>query len=328
MTRYSIVVPVHDEQQSLPELVRRLRVVIDDLDGESEVILVDDGSKDASFALMLDANAHDSRFKAVRLSRNFGHQIAISAGIDLAAGAAVIVMDGDLQHPPELIPEFVTRWREGFEIVYGVMERRAEGWFKRVSARVFYRLLRRLTDTDVPPAAGDFRLVDRKAVDAFRAMRERGRYVRGMFSWIGFRQVGVPYTPAPRFAGPSKYTLARMVRLATDGILSFSTVPLRIALNAGFVVAACSLLFGVGSLVSKYAGVYVVPGWLTLVLVTSFIGGIQLMVIGVLGEYVGRIYEEVKMRPLYLVDELHGFERERTYVAVGEQPPRTLDTPR
>ena len=321
--RYSVVVPVHDEQESLPELVRRLGAVLDELDGDGEVILVDDGSTDASFALMLEANAHDPRFKAARLSRNFGHQVAISAGIDLAEGDALIVMDGDLQHPPELIPELVDRWRDGYEIVYGVMEQRTEGWFKSISARLFYRVLARLSETAVAPGAGDFRLVDRKAADAFRAMHERNRYARGMFSWIGFRQIGVPYTPSPRFAGGSKYTLRRMLRLASDGILSFSTTPLRITLNLGFAVAVCSVLFAIASLVSKYAGVYTAPGWLTIVLVASLLGGIQLVVLGMIGEYIGRIYDEVKMRPLYLFRELHGFEREHVHPVLTEQsPPR------
>jgi dolichol-phosphate mannosyltransferase len=307
--KLSVVVPVHDEEESLPELGRRLAAVLDELEVESEVILVDDGSRDASYAQMLALNAHDPRFKVVRLSRNFGHQVAISAGVDLAGGDAVVVMDADLQHPPEVVPEFLARWRDGYEVVYGVMEGRPERWFKRTTARLYYRFLRRLSDVDVPSAAGDFRLVDRKAVEAFKAMRERSRYVRGMFSWIGFRQIGVPYTCPPRHAGRTKYTLPRMLGLATDGILSFSTLPLRVFLNVGFLVAFASLLFGVATLVSKFAGVYVVPGWVTLVLVTTFIGGVQLVVLGVMGEYIGRIYDEVKRRPLYLVSELHGFDR-------------------
>jgi dolichol-phosphate mannosyltransferase len=326
--RYSVVVPVHDEQESLPELVRRLGAVLDELDGDTEVILVDDGSTDASFALMLEANAHDPRFKAARLSRNFGHQVAISAGIDLAEGDALVVMDADLQHPPELIPDLVERWRDGYEIVYAVMEQRTEGWFKRTSARLFYRVLGWLSKTEAAVGAGDFRLVDRKAADAFRAMRERNRYARGMFSWIGFRQIGVPYTPPPRFAGGSKYTLRRMLRLASDGILSFSTAPLRVTLNLGFVVAVCSILFALASLVSKYAGVYTVPGWLTIVLVASLLGGIQLVVLGMIGEYIGRIYEEVKMRPLYLFRELRGFERERMHPVQAEQSSRRVGSAR
>jgi len=304
---YSIVVPIHNEQETLHELQRRLADVITRLDGEAEVLFVDDGSTDMSYPLMLELHRGDPRFKVVQLARNFGHQLAITAGIDLASGDAVVVMDGDLQHPPELLPELAERWREGYDVVYGVMTERPEGRLKRHTARVFYRLLRKLSNIDIPAAAGDFRLADRRVVEAFRAMPERNRFVRGMFAWLGFRQIAVPYAAPERFAGRSKYTLPKMIRLATDGLVSFSTRPLRLALDLGFAVAALSFLFGIASLISKFAGTFLVPGWLTIVLVTSFIGGIQLMVVGVVGEYVGRIYDEVKARPLYLVRELHGF---------------------
>lgn len=303
---FSFVIPIHDEEESLRELHHRLSSLLDTLDGSAEVILVDDGSRDASYPIMLDLNRLDPRFKVVRLSRNFGHQIAITAGLDLAHGEAVIVMDGDLQHPPEVVPELVARWREGYEVVYGVMEQRPEGWLKRTTARWYYRLLGRLSEVDVPEAAGDFRLVDRSALDAFLALRERNRYIRGMFSWIGFRQIGVPYRCPPRFAGRSKYTPRRMLRLATDGIISFSDVPLRLALHAGFVIAGLSIAYGISALIVKLAGI-AVPGWTSIAVVTSFIGGFQLILIGILGTYVGRIYDEVKERPLYLIRAAHGF---------------------
>ena len=314
MPTYSIVIPVHNEQESLRELQRRLLDVLPQLDGDVEVILVDDGSTDLSYPLMLDLHRADARFKSVHLARNFGHQLAITAGLDLACGDAVIVMDGDLQHPPELLPELAARWRDGYDVVYGAMSERSEGWLKRNTARVFYRLLGRLASVEIPPA-GDFRLADRRVVEAFRAMPERNRFVRGMFAWLGFRQIAVPYVAPPRFAGSSKYTLRRMLRLATDGLLSFSTTPLRLVLDLGFVVSLLSFLFGIATLVSKFAGVFLVPGWLTIVLVTSFIGGIQLIVVGVVGEYVGRIYDEVKARPLYLVRELHGFDDQTVHRA-------------
>jgi dolichol-phosphate mannosyltransferase len=307
---YSIVVPVHDEQEALPELYRRLTAVLAELDGGAEVIFVDDGSDDLSYPMMLEFHRADARFKVAQLSRNFGHQLAISAGIDLARGDAVIVMDSDLQHPPEVIPEFAARWRDGYEVVYGVMVDRPEGWFKRTTARGYYRLLRGFSSIEIPAAAGDFRLADRRVIDAFRAMPEQNRFVRGMFAWLGFRQIGVSYAAPPRHGGTSKYTVRRMVRLATDGLLSFSTKPLRLVLDIGFVVSIMAFLFGIGTVISKFFGAFLVPGWLTIVLVTSFIGGIQLIVIGVVGEYVGRIYDEVKARPLYLVRELHGFEQE------------------
>jgi polyisoprenyl-phosphate glycosyltransferase len=309
MNSLSVVVPVHDEQESLEELARRLTASLDAIPDVSwEAILVDDGSRDASYPMMVALAGRDPRFKVVQLSRNFGHQVALSAGVELARGDAVVLMDADLQHPPELVGDFVGLWREGNDVVYGVMRERPEGWFKRVTARAFYGLLRRLTKVDMPVAAGDFRLVDRVAVDAFVSMRERDRYVRGMFAWLGFKQVGVDYVPPPRFAGRSKYTVRRMGRLALDGIFSFSVYPLRVVLVAGLVVSIVSFLVGVATLISKFAGAHVVPGYVTIVVVVTFLSGIQLIVLGGIGEYIGRIYEEVKRRPLYVVRRTHGFE--------------------
>lgn len=305
----SVVVPVYDEQDSLEELVRRLGAVVERLHGvESEFILVDDGSDDAGLPLMIALSRRDSRVRVVQLSRNFGHQVALTAGIELAQGDAVVAMDADLQHPPELIERFVELWRSGEDVVYGVMTARPEGFLKRVTASVYYRLLNRLTSTSMPLGAGDFRLIDRVVVDAFLAMRERDRYVRGMFAWLGFRQTAVEYVAAPRYAGRTKYTVGRMMRLAVDGILSFSIFPLRVVLGVGLVVSAASFLFGIASAISKLVGVFTVPGWATLVVVTTFIGGIQLIVLGGMAEYLGRVYEEVKQRPLYVVRRLHNFD--------------------
>lgn len=305
---YSVVVPVHDEEETLPALHARLSDVLTELAGRSEIILVDDGSRDRSFEVMLALHEQDRRVKLARLSRNFGHQAAISAGLDLASGDAVVVMDADLQHPPEVIPELVARWREGYEVVYGVMsERESETRTKRLAARWFYRLLARLSDIDVPAAAGDFRLVDRKVLDAFKAMREQNRYVRGMFSWLGFRQIGVEYVCPPRFAGSSKYTLRRMVRFARDGILSFSNVPLRLMLKVGFVVSIVAVLSGIAAIVAKLTG-HGVPGYASIIVSVSVLGGVQLLVLGVIGEYIARIHDEVRERPLYVFSELRGFE--------------------
>ena len=307
--RLSIVIPVHDEQESLSELVARLTAVTDRLsDVQTELILVDDGSRDASYSLMVACAGRDRRVKVVQLSRNFGHQVALTAGIELARGDAIVLMDADLQHPPELLIEFVAEWRGGNDVVYGVMVGRPEGFLKRLTASLYYRLLNRLTNTSMPAAAGDFRLIDRAVVDAFLSMRERDRYLRGMFAWLGFRQFAVEYVPAPRFAGHSKYTLGRMMRLAVDGILSFSIFPLRIVIGVGLVVSGMSFLFGIASVMSKFLGVFTVPGWATLVVVTTFLGGIQLIVLGGMAEYIGRIYEEVKRRPLYVIRRLHNFE--------------------
>jgi len=306
--RYSIVVPLLDEEQVLPALVERLTGVLDGLDGPWEIVLVDDGSRDGTYGLAVELHTRDERVKVVRLSRNFGHQLALSAGLDVAAGEAVITMDGDLQHPPEVIPELVAAWQAGNDIVYGVMEERhGETWFKALTAGAFYRVLGRMSDIDVPQAAGDFRLVDRRALAAFRAMRESNRYLRGMFSWIGFQQAGIPYSSPPRAAGRSKYTPRKMMRLATDAIIGFSDRPLRQALNVGFVVSALSIAFGLSAVVVKLAGGFSVPGWASLMVLFGVVGGIQLIVLGVIGEYVGRIYDEVKHRPLYLVRERHGF---------------------
>jgi len=304
---YSVVIPLHDEEEVLPTLYERLVAVLDSLDGPWELILVDDGSSDGTYGLAVELHGRDPRVKVVRLSRNFGHQVALSAGLDLANGEAVVTMDGDLQHPPEVIPELTARWREGYDIVYGVMfERQGETVAKGVTARVFYRLLRWLADIDVPAGAGDFRLVDRKALVAFRAMRESNRYLRGMFSWIGFRQLGVPYVSPPRRSGRSKYTPARMMRLATNAIVGFSERPLRVALTLGFVVSAGSILFGLSAVIVKATGGLAVPGWASIMVLVGIVGGIQLVVMGVIGEYIARIYDEVKRRPLYLVSETHG----------------------
>jgi dolichol-phosphate mannosyltransferase len=303
-------VPLRDEEETLPRLYGRLVPVLDGI-GPWELILVDDGSRDGTYPLAVELHGRDARVKVIHFSRNFGHQVALSAGLDVASGEAVITMDGDLQHPPETIRELVARWREGYEVVYGVMaERQGETPMKGVTARAFYRVLSWLSDIDVPAAAGDFRLVDRRALAAFRAMRESTRYLRGMFSWIGFKQIGVPYVSPPREAGRSKYTTRRMVRLAANAIISFSERPLRMALGLGFVVSVGSLLFGLSSVGIKLAGGYSVPGWASIMVLVGIVGGIQLMVVGVIGEYIARIYDEVKRRPLYVVSRVHGLADE------------------
>lgn len=305
--RFSVVVPLRNEEELLPELVDRLSKTLDALDGPWEVILVDDGSADGTYGLAVEAHGRDPRFKVVRLSRGFGHQIALSAGLDLARGDAVVTMDGDLQHPPEVIPDLVARWLDGDEIVYGVMtERPGESRFKDWTARAFYRLMGRLADIEVPAGAGDFRLVDQRALEAVRAMRESNRYLRGMFSWVGFRQSGVPYVHPARTAGRTKYTGVKMLRLATDAVISFSSRPLRLSLNLGFIFSLASIAFGVAAAIGKLAGGLVVPGWTSIVVLVGVVGGIQLIVLGVIGEYISRIFDEVKRRPLYVVTRTHG----------------------
>lgn len=306
--KYSIVIPIYNEQESLPALVDRLRPVMDKLDGPAEVVLVDDGSRDCSYPLMIEVNRRDPRFKIVQLSRNFGHQIAITAGMDAASGEAVVVMDADLQDPPEVILQLAERWQEGYEVVYAVREQReGESLFKRKTATMFYGMQRRFAEVDQPAEVGDFRLIDRKALDAFLQMRERNRYVRGMFSWIGYRQTAVPYRRASREAGESKYPLRKMLRLALDGFIGFSTAPLRFALSLGLVMAAGAVIYGIVLIALKLAGVHQTPGYASLLVTITFLSGVQLTVIGMVGQYVARIYDEARARPLYLIREARGF---------------------
>jgi len=305
----SLVIPVLNEEAVIGELSRRVIEFLAKVDATWEVVFIDDGSTDRSREMLTELCTRDERFKLVSLSRNFGHQLAITAGLDYAAGEAVVVMDADLQDPPEVALELAARWREGYEVVYAVRQgREGETPFKRATASLFYRLFRRISDVDVPLDVGDFRLVDRRALDAFRSMRESNRYVRGMFSWIGYRQVGVPFQRDERYAGETKYPLRKMLRFATDGIVSFSAYPLRLALNVGFVVSALSFLLGVVFLISKFAGFYSIPGLASIAVFVAFLGGIQLLLIGIMGEYVARIHDEVKGRPLYLVSDTQGLE--------------------
>lgn len=308
MPVYSFVVPIYNEAETLSELYKRLVGVFSKLDGDAEAILIDDGSRDVSYEAILRMQHDDRRFKVVRFSRNFGHQTAITAGIDLAAGQAIILMDADLQDPPELAIEMARYWRQGFDVVYGVRnERLGESWFKQVTASWFYRILRKLTDVDIPANVGDFRLMDRKVRSVFLELREKSRFMRGLVGWAGFRQIGIPYTRLSRFAGTTKYPFKKMMRLALDAVVSFSNIPLRLALMAGFFVSLVSFMMGFAVILLKIFRIYTFPGWASLTVAISFLGGIQLLVVGLVGEYVGRIYEEVKNRPLYIVSEMHGF---------------------
>jgi glycosyltransferase involved in cell wall biosynthesis len=305
---YSIVIPLYNETASFPELVERLRDVMGRLDGATEIVMVDDGSSDGTYELIAQTAAQDERFRGMRLSRNFGHQVAITAGLDAACGEAVIVMDADLQDPPEVVVEMAARWREGYEVVYGVREQRdGETFFKKFTANAFYNLLHKFAEIEQPVQAGDFRLVDRKALDAFLQMRESHRYVRGMFSWVGFRQTGVPYIRDARNAGETKYTLRKMIKFAADGIIGFSTAPLRLALATGLFLAVAAMCYGVVAICLKLAGFQIVPGYTSLLVTITFLSGIQLTMIGMVGQYVARIYDEVRHRPLYFVRETHGF---------------------
>jgi dolichol-phosphate mannosyltransferase len=304
----SIVVPIHNEQESLGQLEERLTRVLDSIGEPAEVILVDDGSTDQTPVQMGVLAQRDPRYKVVTLSRNFGHQIAITAGLDRASGNAVVIMDGDLQDPPEVIPELVARWREGNDVVYAVRARReGEPFFRRLRAAVFYRFFRVVTDLDAPVDVGDFRLVDRRVLNVLNGMRERHRYLRGMVSWVGFRQTGVEYVREERYAGQSKYPFSKLLQLGLNGVISFSNAPLELALRIGLVVSALSLVTGVAAIVIKIAGLFPVPGTATIIVLIAFLGGMQLLILGIIGTYLGRIYDEVKARPLYLVDREIGF---------------------
>ncbi len=304
----SLVIPIYNEEETLPELFLRLTELLERLDTSVEIILVNDGSRDKSYELMVEYHNRDPRFKVVHFARNFGHQVAITAGMDLAGGRAIITMDADLQDPPEVIEQMIEKWREGYEMVYAVRKKReGETLFKKVTANLFYRILRRMTQVDIPVDVGDFRLIDRKAMNAFNSMREKNRFIRGMFSWVGFKQTAVYYERAPRFAGETKYPLSKMIKLASDAVISFSNIPLQLSLIIGFLVSSLAFLSGVAAIVVKLAGVYTVRGWTSTVVVLSFLGGVQLMVLGMMGLYVARIHEEVKNRPLYIVSDLHGW---------------------
>jgi polyisoprenyl-phosphate glycosyltransferase len=309
---FSIVIPVYNEAEVLLLLYERLTEVMVRLGVPYEVIFVNDGSTDASLMLLREMRAQDDHVKFVSLSRNFGHQAALTAGLDHSSGNAVVVMDADLQDPPEVIPELIAKWREGFEVVVAVRESRTgETAFKRGTALLFYRLLQKLTSTEVYLDAADFRLVSRKAVNALNTLRERHRFMRGLASWVGFRQTCVTFTRDVRQAGETKYPLRKMLRLALDGITSFSFVPLQLATYLGFGVSFISLVYVVYAIGLKLFTDELVPGWALVIVAILFVGGVQLITVGIIGEYVGRIYEEVKQRPLYFVDETAGIEQMR-----------------
>lgn len=307
----SVVVPCYNEEAVLQETHRSLSRVLARLENmDVEIIYVDDGSRDRTAILLQELQAADDRVRVVRFSRNFGHQLAVTAGVDHAEGDAVVLIDADLQDPPEVILEMVARWREGYHVAYGTRtDRPGETAFKLRTAKVFYRLMNRLSDTPIPLDTGDFRLMDRKVVDALQSMPERDRFVRGMVSWVGFRQIPVPYQRGPRVAGESKYPLFKMLRFALDGITSFSVAPLRLAVWMGFTASALALVGILYALALRLFTSIWVTGWTAIFIAILFLGGVQLISLGIIGEYIGRIYGEVKRRPLYIVEERQGIDR-------------------
>ena len=323
----SIVVPCLNEEEVLRDTNRRLVAVLDHLPQNFEILYVDDGSTDGTPAILRELQALDERIRVVRFSRNFGHQMAITAGLEHASGDAVAIIDADLQDPPEVITDFVAKWMDGFDVVYGVRsERQGETAFKLWTAKVFYRLIGKLSDTEIPLDTGDFRLMGRHVVDALLAMPERDRFVRGMVSWLGFSQAAVPYRRAARAAGATKFSLFKMLRFATDGIVSFSVLPLRLATWVGFAASGIALLGILITVVERLMGVEgLVKGWASILVAILFIGGVQLICMGIIGEYIGRIYGESKRRPLYVVRERMGFQT-RNLAAEMMPRPRTLAT--
>lgn len=304
--RLSLVIPVYNEQDTLPELDRRLRDLFANLPwvGESwEVVFVEDGSTDDSRRLLVRMAEEESRYRLVAFSRNFGHQFAITAGVDRAEGDAVVVMDADLQDPPSVVAEMLEKHKSGYDVVYGVRKKRkGETWFKRLTAAIFYRIIRSITGVAIPLDAGDFRLMSRSVVMTLRALREQHRFVRGMVAWVGFRQTAIYYDRDARFAGITKYPVGKMLKFAIDGITSFSILPLRVATWLGVFAAICAFGIGAWAIAARVLGLGTVSGWTTIMFAVSLGSSAQLLMTGVLGEYVGRIYEEIKRRPLYVVE--------------------------
>lgn len=310
--RYSVLIPMHNEQESVAPLLARLTKTLQSLGDSFEIIVVDDGSSDETASRLRAARGQIPQLKLLFLSRSFGHQRAITAAMDHADGDACVIMDGDLQDPPEVIPELVAKWKAGFEVVYAVRsERQGESFFKRATAHVFYRLIRLLTETPIPPDTGDFRLMDRRVMTSLKSLRERGRFLRGMVSWVGYRSASVRYIRESRNAGQTKFSLHKMMRFAWDAITSFSVVPLQAATTIGFLFSISAFFFGLYVTYARYTDGRVISGWASLMIVMLFFGGVQLIFLGVLGEYIGRIFEEVKGRPLYIVREKEGFVEAR-----------------
>ena len=308
--RYSLIIPIYNEEETLLELYRRLSQVMSGLNDSCELILVNDGSCDRSLRIMRDLHHQDSRICYLSLARNFGHQTAVTAGLNFARGQAVIVLDADLQDPPELIPELIAQWQQGYQVIYARRtKRKQESWFKRFTAYIFYRLLTRLADVNIPSDTGDFCLMDRQVVDVLNAMPERNRYIRGLRAWIGFRQTSVSFERDPRFAGDVKYTFQKSFSLAINSLVSFSRIPLRFSTYLGLFSAIIAMLMAFLVLYWRfYQTNSPLTGFATIAIAIFFLGSVQLICIGILGEYIGRIYEEVKSRPLYTLAEVAGFE--------------------
>lgn len=310
MPKYSLIIPIYNEEETIPELYRRVSDVMDSLDDSVELILINDGSPDRSLKLMRELQERDARVCYISFARNFGHQAAVTAGLNFARGQVIVVLDADLQDPPELIPKMIESWQAGYHVVYAQRtKRKKESWFKRLTAYVFYRLLRQLADVDIPADTGDFCLMDRQVVDLLNSMPERNRYIRGLRAWIGFRQTAVKFERDPRFAGEVKYTFKKSLALAINSLVSFSKIPLRLSTYLGLFSALIALLMALLVLYWRLQQPdSPVTGLATILIAVFFLGSVQLISVGILGEYIGRIYEEVKGRPAYTIAEIAGLE--------------------
>lgn len=309
---FSIIAPIYNEKGCFDELHRRVSEVMNTTGEEWEFIMVDDGSSDGSTEMIRELSKKDKRVRPVIFARNFGHQIAVTAGLDHCRGDAAIIIDADLQDPPEVILELIAKWREGYQVVYAMRtEREGETWFKKVTASAFYKLIYRITDVKIPMNTGDFRLLDRKVIDVMNSMRERHRFLRGMSAWVGYKTIGVPYKRAARFAGTTKYPLKKMVKLALTAVTSFSYMPLQIAMVFGFISAGISILAIPVVAILRLIGSQFFFGQATTLIAVLFLGGVQLICLGILGEYVGRIYDEAKGRPLYITSEAPDMENKK-----------------
>ncbi len=299
---FTIIAPIFNEAESLPELYRRVAEVMETTHETWELLLIDDGSRDGSTEAIQEIAKKDPRVRPIIFARNFGHQIAVTAGLDYSRGKAVVIIDADLQDPPEVILDLIARWHEGYQVVFAVRaEREGETWFKKTTASIFYRIIYRITDVKIPMDTGDFRLMDRRVVNVMKQMREKHRFLRGMASWVGFRQIGVPYKRAARFAGSTKYPFRKMLKFANDAITSFSYFPLQVATYLGFISAGLSILaIPVVVILRLATGSQELTGQATTLISVLLLGGVQLISLGILGEYIGRIYDEVKGRPLYI----------------------------
>lgn len=301
---FSVVGPVYDEVETLRAFYDRVRAAMEEIGEPWELVLVDDGSQDGSSDIIRELASEDVRVRPVLFSRNFGHQIAVTAGLDFSRGQAVVIIDSDLQDPPELISKLAEKWREGYEVVYAVRtEREGESWFKRATASAFYRIINRITEVEIAPDAGDFRLLDRTVVEALKKMREHHRFPRAMTAWVGFRQIGVPYKRSARLAGETKYPFRKMLRLAINAVTGFSYFPLQLATYFGFVSAALAILAIPIVIYIRLSGRAELSGQATTLIAVLFLGGVQLISLGILGEYIGRLYDEAKNRPLYILRE-------------------------